>query len=129
MTEDLQRKLAETIGAIHTAAGKASDFALEHLPDIAQSYIIYGRASETLLAIVFIAGAAIATWVAVRKGFLSSEKDGWGYWTGTRLACCLGGTFVAVVFIRFALHAASNALLVWLAPKVWLLKALATLIK
>ena len=129
MSEDMQYKLAETIGAVHTAVSKVSDFAMEQLPDIAQSYIIYGRIYETLIAIVSIAGAAIATWVAVRKGFFSSKVDGWGFWADGRICCALFGSCAALMLAPFAIYATGSALLVWLAPKVWLLKALATLIK
>ena len=53
MKEELNSKLVEILTSIQTAAGKASDFALEQLPDIAQSYVLYGRAIS-LMTLVFL---------------------------------------------------------------------------
>ncbi len=52
MDKELQSKLVEILGSIQTAAGKAGDFALSQLPDIAQSYVTYGRAYTLAIAIV-----------------------------------------------------------------------------
>jgi len=52
MKDELNEKLVEILSSIQSAAGKASDFAVEQLPDIAQSYIAYGRVYGT--AMLFI---------------------------------------------------------------------------
>jgi hypothetical protein len=48
MKEELQGKLVEILTSIQTATGKASDFAMSQLPDVAQSYVGYGRALYTV---------------------------------------------------------------------------------
>ena len=54
MKEELNGKLVEILTSIQTAAGKASDFALEQLPDIAQSYVMYGRAVSVAHLLIFL---------------------------------------------------------------------------
>lgn len=55
MKEELNTKLVEILTSIQTAAGKASDFALDQLPDIAQSYVLYGRAVSVVAVGLFAA--------------------------------------------------------------------------
>ena len=43
MKEELQGKLVDILTSIQTAAGKASDFAMDELPGIAQEYVAFGR--------------------------------------------------------------------------------------
>ena len=132
MKEELNGKLVEILTSIQTAAGKASDFALEQLPDIAQSYVMYGRA-------VSLAHAAVLLLI----GGVSLMYSRWAYqnpWNTSDYSwdrdkarsesnyiamvapAIVGGLFVITALLSFDY-------LVWFAPKVWLLKELATLIK
>lgn len=125
MNEELQGKLVEIIGSIQTAAGKASDFALEQLPDVAQSYVAYGRVS-TLTALTVCVGALIAYGLTLRLCFARRNED-----DGVSLffVGILGGVFVAMPAFIASLVYLNAAILVWLAPKVWLLRELAGLVK
>jgi hypothetical protein len=134
MSEELQGKLVEVITSIQGAVGKASDFALGQLPDVAQSYVVYGRVTATLDVVVLGAMFAGAVYVAVRKGFLNhtaiktrcySEGD----WEETRTAAAVVGSMAAVILFCCEMAAIQSAALVWFAPKVWLLKELAALVK
>lgn len=135
MKEDLQGKLVEILSSIQSAAGKASDFALDQLPDIAQSYVLYGRASATALLVLSIAALAVigvmsARAVAGNRKNLEGlptrherymEDKVFGICVSTLLACILP---VAILAIKL-----NEALLVWFAPKVWLLKEIASMLK
>ena len=46
MKNELEPKLVEVIGQLQGAVMKASDFAIQQLPDVVQSYILYGRISS-----------------------------------------------------------------------------------
>jgi hypothetical protein len=121
--EELQGKLVEILTSIQTAAGKASDFAMEQLPDIAQSYIIYGRAWITLEAALW-AAVVLASALGVRWSFKNSDRH-----EGAAFAAGLGGSVAGLFgFILFVL-CLKSAFLVWFAPKVWLLKEIAKLVK
>lgn len=117
MKEELQSKLVEILTSIQTATGKAADFAVEQLPDIAQSYVVYGRVHTTtcVVSAVLIFGALV--WVGNRY---SKPSEGMSW---------LGAAFGAVVPFLTVLFNFSDMLLVWFAPKVWLLKELAQLAK
>lgn len=123
MKEELQTKLVEILGSIQTAAGKAGDFAMTQLPDIAQQYVVYGRATTTIMTVLGLMVMG-ATFVAGKKAwnyFLKEGDDPFPVVIFGVIGFALGGMMVA--------SNGSQALLVWLAPKVWLLKEIATLIK
>jgi hypothetical protein len=127
MKEELQGKLVEILTSIQTAAGKASDFAMAELPDIAQSYVAYGRAMSALSMAV-----GIATFLTGILMFKYAAKHDWGkhdspfnYAGGPRWVALF---MVAVGLISFG-SSANTALLVWFAPKVWLLQEIASLLK
>lgn len=121
MKDELQLKLVEILTSIQTAAGKASDFAMDQLPDIAQSYIAYGRASLTLY-VVSCAIALVVIWYNAIKYTKSDDcYDGGAVFYIASLASIIpGGVFI---------HNLSPMLMVWFAPKVWLLKELASFLK
>lgn len=130
MKDELQLKLVEILTSIQTAAGKASDFALDQLPDIAQSYIVYGKAVSIVQVIFSLAIFLVGAWLlnVVRKhvieyrDFLDSNP------LITLPGIIVGGILILVGLNSFA-HAMSYLTLVWLAPKVWLLKEIASLLK
>lgn len=125
MKEELQGKLVEILTSIQSAAGKASDFAMEQLPDIAQSYVAYGRAVGTL-AVVIPLIVLVAGWLIAWRVYLY-KKDKESYYDPFRImfpAILLSGLCLLSVVV-----ATPQALLVWFAPKVWLLKEIAGLIK
>lgn len=130
MKEELQTKLVEILASIQTAAGKAGDFALSQLPDIAQSYVAYGRLTATVMLLGsvawFIASIFALIWakrVCKQPGAID-EFDAF---------CGIGVGMVGVVSVVISLICAANtftsAALVWMAPKVWLLKELANMIR
>ena len=121
MKDDLQNKLVEILSAIQTTAGKAGDFALTQLPDVAQSYVTYGRTISSLgVAIGLLLWITSA--ICVRKAVTTEDEEFAKAWFVTfAFTAIIGGMFVAIN--------ASSALLVWLAPKVWLLKEIANLLK
>jgi len=140
MKEELQTKLVEILGSIQSAAGKAGDFALTQLPDIAQSYVAYGRlwtafAVISALAVIGIAAALFARGHSVYKAdraiepdstrfymrFSRLQRDGFGYFAPAAGIGAIGAMLLSV--------SVQSALLVWVAPKVWLLKEIAGLLK
>lgn len=132
MKEELQAKLVEVLTSIQTAAGKASDFALDQLPDIAQSYVAYGRAvtavSTVVLLVLGVSMLAIARWAYKNPWNISQfswekdEKRSKSNVFVVGVGSISGVAFLVIAPLKFDY-------LVWIAPKVWLLKELASLIK
>jgi hypothetical protein len=132
MKEELQSKLVEILTSMQTVAGKAGDFAMAELPDIAQSYVMYGRAVSIAKALCLLL-MAFACFMA----FLHAYRNPWNISPyscdkdkarseSNQLMMVLGAV-LGCVFVFFAF--ASFNLLVWFAPKVWLLKEIASLLK
>ena len=140
MKEELQEKLLEILTAIQTntgkaidtgteLAGKAGDFAMEQLPDIAQSYVAFARAWETFGALLWWAVFAGSVYVLAVKVFMARTwVDKYGEPPVERVLAAMGSVLVAVVALIAALTFTKDAMFVWFAPKVWLIQELAKLI-
>ncbi len=124
MNEQLQSKLVEILSGIQSATKEAGDFAMEQLPDIAQQYVMYGRVNSLVWlfawAVVFIA----AVYMNFRFVRYMKNEDEWEM-SPLLMATVSGAGGAGMVFMTCA----QTAALVWFAPKVWLLKELASLIK
>lgn len=129
MKEELQSKLVEILASIQTATGKAADFAGDQLPDIAQSYIFIGRVYETYFFLGFLIFGVFSIFWTLKFGFLNKKALVCGRWTDFRMASAVFGTCSAFLFLFFASINLGSFLLVWMAPKVWLLKEVVGLIK
>jgi hypothetical protein len=116
MKDQLQGKLVEILTGIQGAVGKASDFAMEQLPDIAMQYIYFSIAAYCLGIAVF----GISSYVLYRfTKYLVKE--------GEEVAVVTGMIFIGSTAI--ALYKVHMLLMVILAPKVYLLKEIAGMIK
>jgi ABC-type Fe3+-siderophore transport system permease subunit len=127
MEKELQLKLVEILTAIQAATGKAADFTMAQLPDIAQSYVAYGRARAVLWFVVaaLCAYAFCRLVIYMRNEIRDNGDDNFSFLMGAGIGAFFSG---AIGFITFVANA-SDSVLVWFAPKVWLLKELAQLVK
>lgn len=121
MENELQSKLVEILTSIQGASAKAADFTMEQLPEIAQAYVAYGQAVHTTWAVVGLLVFVIAWAVMFIKAFVQDEWD-------RELVCPVGG-LLSVFPLLVGLLNLQAALLVWFAPKVWLLKEIAGMLK
>ena len=124
MKNELEPKLVEVIGQLQGAVMKASDFAVQQLPDVVQSYILYGRISSLLTLMLEIA-ILYGCW---RLYKLPAEECSYGdnevaVILKTMFSGTVGG--IALFFTLFSIH---ETVLVWAAPKIWLIKELGKLI-
>lgn len=130
MKDDLQLKLVEILGSIQTAAGKAGDFALSQMPDIAQSYVAFGRVDATVM---FLGSFALASsgvgalfW---GKRFIAKNPDMPEHHMLGVMAALIFGIAASVIGFVCSANTFTSAALVWFAPKVWLLKELAVMVR
>ena len=139
MKEELQTKLLEILTAIQTntgkaidtgteLAGKAGDFAMEQLPDIAQSYVAFARAWETFGAILWWGLTLALAYAVIVKAILNTKWMDGDLWPIERFFMCLIGIPVWLASLIAALNFTKDAMFVWFAPKVWLIQELAKLI-
>lgn len=116
--QELQHKLVEILCEIQADTATATDFSLQQLPDIAQSYVTYGRVQSTLdfvfpfLIAVFLAGLCVRAY----NKYLKTRNEG-------EAKICIFSAFGST--FGFVLSVLNFDLLPFLAPKVWLLKEIA----
>jgi hypothetical protein len=123
MNDELQSKLVEVLAGISEGVAQAKDFAVEQLPDVAQQYIMFGMVWETsLLALyaTFIALIAFGIWKMWPSD--TNNIDAMGFLT------VFGGFSLVGLLIAFVIQI-KPVLLVWFAPKLYLLQGIAGLIK
>ena len=130
-TELLSRADA-IFASISTAVGKATDFAAVQIPDIAMQYVTFGRAYSSIVILVAIVilliGLFLIVFVAIKNCYKipSCYYGSWG--DGRTSALIFGGGFVFVGFTLFAINM-YDFLMVWFAPKIWLITELVKLAK
>lgn len=117
LSQELLKRADSILDAVGKAASKAGEFASEQLPDIAMQYIAFGRAYETSMLALGVAGIAITVW-----GTIKMCKSGWEEIT----------PLMAIPLILSATVAGSHikdTILVWAAPKIYLITSIAALLK
>jgi hypothetical protein len=132
MNEQLQSKLVEILTAIQEAARAGGDFAMAQLPDIAQSYVAYGRAQTVYVTIAWLV-ASVAALALARFAYVKPWNTScWDHERNRKrsdsnvlvMFLGIGGGFLAAL-----IGVLNFDLLVWVSPKVWLLKEIAGLVK
>ena len=122
MKNELEPKLVEVIGQLQGAVMKASDFAIQQLPDVVQSYILYGRINN-LFILMFELAVLYGCWrlykLPTKKGFREEDEA----FLKTMFSGTVGGT--TLILMLFTIQ---ETILVWAAPKIWLIKELGKLI-
>ena len=123
MKQELQHKIIEILSSIQETTKHASDFAMNQLPDIAQSYILYGRAMSVfnLTMCVLILGGLV--WSG-KKVYSRAAREG----DELVIVLILFGLCLGFLGLKILSTLISDAGLVWFTPKVWLLKELASFI-
>ena len=129
MNEELQSKLVEVLTGISEGVAQAKDFAVEQLPDVAQQYIMFGMVWETTAFVILtllmlpslrLAWVGFKTMTAINADYCDENK-GFTF-------LLLGG--IASLFLGFmAMVQLKALLLVWFAPKLYLLQGIAELVK
>lgn len=131
MNSELQTQLASILAAIQRATSASADFALTQLPDIAQQYVMYGRVSSLWTTTALLAAAAAMLYVA-RWAYKNPWYEDESYHADRKrrtegnlaviaVPAAMGTTLLLIAVTTFNW-------MVWVAPKVWLLRALARMV-
>ena len=123
MNDQLQGKLVEILTGIQSAVKASGDFAASQLPDIAQQYITYGRAANTVDAVLFLLASAILARFAYKQ--LHNE---WDDSNPEGQALIVLSSAACVLMLILFLCRLRDVMLVWFAPKVWLIEKMASLV-
>ena len=129
MNDELQNKLAEVLGGIAEGVGQAKDFAVEQLPDVAQQYIMFGMVWETAAFVMLVAATGLCGWIVMRGWKLSNNSDSTYSQQDSGQMMMVFGSIPGAVLAIFCLAQLKAVLLVWFAPKLYLLQGIAGLVK
>lgn len=138
----MQRELlsrADTIFAtIGSAVSSATDAAMRagaavarEIPDIAWQYIAYGRVWHTvmtLLGIIALVYGIYAVMFIAFKNCKNYETNGYN-WHTMRVTHFVAGAFSGFFGLVTIVGHAKDMVLVWAAPKLWLILELVVLVK
>jgi hypothetical protein len=131
----LQQALLDRADAVmdsmSAAVSKASSFAADQVPDIALQYVAFGRASLTTYIVISLILLAVAFYLSVRVAIMNSRgyrEDSYS-WDDRRTAGMVVGLGFAMAGLGVFLHNLNNFIMVWVAPKIWLINEIALLVK
>lgn len=130
-------KRADVIGAwLSGAVTQTADFATAQAIDIAMQYVLYGRLLYTFVIITSIVAFAVSLWFFLVKGVNNTSaivhrpgRYGDGDWLAERIVAFFGGGPLTVISFLVCATNVKKFLMVWAAPKVWLMIQLAELSK
>jgi hypothetical protein len=127
MENDLKAKLAEILTGIADNVGQLKDFAVEQLPDVAQQYIVYGRVLETAVFLIVCALSIVMIKICIwgaKQMRIKGENSG-----PLEVMSLLIGGFASLFLITVLFCQIKPFLMVWLAPKIYLIQGISSLIK
>lgn len=131
LQQQLLDRADSIMDSIATTVNKASTFAAEQVPDIALQYVAFGRASISAYVAISVIVFCIAFWLCIRVGIMNSRgypADGYS-WDDRRIGATLFGGGMGVISIIAFFINLNNFIMVWVAPKIWLINEIARLVK
>lgn len=117
LAQELLSRADSIFTKIAEAAGKAGDFASEQLPDIAYQFIAYNRVYFTTIILVEILMVVATIWAARRW---AKETDGFIF---------LPTVVVGGIAILAFLNTLRPLIMVWFAPKIFIITEIVNLVK
>jgi hypothetical protein len=124
MQTELLRRSDAIMESIGNVVGTAVDFSKEQIPDIAFQYVAFERAYSSFYIIT-----GVLLYVLCAYSLLSAIKN-WGMWSEDhRVVFLMGNSVLGFIGTMFVFINLKTFLLVWFAPKVFLLQSLTSLIK
>jgi hypothetical protein len=129
MNEQLQGKLVEIIDGMTAGVTAAKDFTLDQLPDVVTTYMQFSLVYETASLLFFVLLLAASLYVALTYGFFSKKRDRYGSTADSAITAMIFGGIASVLMLFITMIQFKHTLLIWFAPKVYLIKAIAELIR
>jgi hypothetical protein len=126
--KELESKLVEVISSISDSIGQVKDFAVEQLPDVAQQYILFGMIWEAITLAIFLILSACSIKLVI-WGIKKNRTELDYYDRDAGFAAIISGGVGSTVFFVLSIAQIQQVLLVFLAPKLYLIQGLVNLVK
>lgn len=118
VTQDL---VIKTIQGLQKAVETGWDFAREQLPDMAMQFVAFGRAYDSFM-ILFSIALFVGVVVCIVKAIKSSDES---VVAASLIVGTIGFTMGSIIFFSNI----KSFMMVWFAPKIWLMVELAKFLK
>lgn len=131
LQEELLKRADSIFISISDNATKVADFAKEQLPDIAYQFIAYNKVYYTSLTVTGFLFILLAFWLFIyvlvldKFKMYSSPHDTSGIFAITLLSTIVS----AMIGIPMFLSTFKSTLMVWFAPKIFLITSIVELVK
>jgi len=132
MTPELQDKLASILGFLETSVQSAQQFAVDQAPDIVQQLLRWDFVESLtffIIGVILLVISCRAIWLAHKK--IMASEDCMMQDFDEKMIAHLILALIAMlpVVIGTALATNLNWLKIWIAPKVYLLEYVSSLVK
>lgn len=131
-TTELQAQLLAQASNVIDAVSKAASAAAAELPEIATQYVMYGQAMSSIYVGVGLVMLLVGLYVFIGMGLLNCKNfpaKSYGGWSDARAGSTMAGAFVSFIGIMALVTNLPTFVLVWFAPKIWLIKEIGSLLK
>jgi len=129
---ELLNKADVILGYVGNTVNAAVEFTKEHVPDIAYQFITFNRVYLSFIELASAIVFGISLWLVINVAARNTRGCGencYGGWDEVRTAAFIVGYLLGVFsFLVFAINLKSF-LLVWFAPKLFLIVSLSQLLK
>lgn len=132
MQQELLNRADAIMASIGSAVNRGAEFVQGQVPDIALQYVAFGRVYETVIMAISIMVFMVGLWLVVNVACRNTCKfkdDVVGCWHNYRLVGLLLGIFPLSYGLSEISANLKSFILVWFAPKVWLLIEISKLIR
>lgn len=130
LQQELLNRADAIMDSIGGAVNRGAEFVQGQVPEIAMQYVAFGRVYETVIMAISITIFMVGLWLVVNVACRNTYKfeDDYHWHTNRVGALILGLISLSIGLIAIAENIKSF-ILVWFAPKIWLLMEIAKLVR
>lgn len=125
-----KQAISQIVADVCRMAGNGSDLATQQMSDVTQQYLSYGRLWYTSCSCVLAATCIFCFLIMVAMGRKIAEREKAGFSSdesyGVSALITAGSAIASFVYFVICMK---TTVMVWSAPKVWLMQELAGLVK
>jgi len=125
MQKEMLSRADNIFNSISETVSKATAFAQDQIPDIAYQYVAFGRAHMTILMVLSVVAFAVALYLFFKFIFVKEHTPN----GGVEVAAFISGAGFAVAGGIIFFTNLTQFLMVWFAPKIWLIQSIVNLVK
>jgi hypothetical protein len=127
MNKELEAQLASTLKDLTNTAGQIKDFTMEQVPDVIHQWLLYALI-DNIMGFIF---GSLLIWLSYMTATKWSDqtKDHWGDWSESKMITTIFGGLLSVGSLFFVVENLSNIFKIIIAPKLYIIQHIASIIK